>query len=112
MMILTSDIPSHDLPCLNVKFPDRPLGRCILDKDSGSNYGELEQTLINILDSHRTEFNRKEEKSQWAQRDWFTYMKEATYWQKMKLIGSIWSLLTIMFAIDLFFAIGGLCMLY
>ena len=41
LMLLTSDIPSYDLPLLNVKIPEKPLSRRLMDKDTGPIYDQL-----------------------------------------------------------------------
>ena len=46
-----------------------------------------------------SELYRNEEKTHMAQRDFVTYIKEATYWQKTKLIGSMLNFLVIVFVI-------------
>ena len=97
-MLLTSDVPSHDLPGLNV--PYKPFSNHILDEDSGLVYDEHEQTLTYMLESKQVEFYRKKEEFHWAQRDFVTYMKEDKYWLKMELIGFM---LSIVFAIHLCF---------
>ena len=77
LMLLTSDIPSYFLPGLNMKIPEKPLRK------------ELKQILKYILQNDDTMFHRNEVEFQWAQRDFLTYMMEATYWQKMELVGSM-----------------------
>ena len=67
LMLLTSNIPLYDLLGLNVKVSNKPLSSNIWDKDSGSTYSELEQTLKYMLETQDTEFYRNEE-FQWAQR--------------------------------------------
>ena len=59
LMLLTSDVPFYDLPCLNVKILDKPLRRWILDKDSGPIYGNVKQNLIDIAKNQNTEFYKK-----------------------------------------------------
>ena len=69
--------------------------------DSDPNDSELYQTLTYILNNQDTTFCRNKEKFQWAQLDFMTCIKEATYWLKTKFIGSMLSFLTIVFAIFL-----------
>ena len=83
LFLLTSDIQSYDLLGLNVKTPDRPLSKCIPDKDSGPTYGEFKWILTYMLEDQGTELCRNEEEFQLAQRYFVTNMNEATYWQKM-----------------------------
>ena len=45
----TSDIPSYELPGLNVKIRDKSLSSHILHKGSRSIYGELEHILTYML---------------------------------------------------------------
>ena len=67
-MFVTSDIPSYSLPVLNVKIPEKPISRRILQKESGSIYCELKEALTYILKNHATGFYRNEDKFHWAQR--------------------------------------------
>ena len=53
-MLLTSVVSSDDLPGLNIKIPEEPLSRRKLDKEAGSVYDELEQTLTYMLSSQDT----------------------------------------------------------
>ena len=39
LMFLTSEIPSYNLSGLNIKIPDKPLNRRILDEDTRPLYG-------------------------------------------------------------------------
>ena len=54
LVILSSDFSLYHLPGLNVKIPNRPLSRCMIDKDSVTNYGELEEILIYMLENQET----------------------------------------------------------
>ena len=49
-MLLILDIPLYDLLGLHVKIPDRPHSRHTLEKDSGSIYFQLQQSLTCILE--------------------------------------------------------------
>ena len=62
LMFLTSDMPSYNLPDLNVKIPDKLLSRRILDEDTGLIYGKLQHTLTYMLQNHDTQFYKKEDK--------------------------------------------------
>ena len=46
LMLLTSDVPSYDLPGLHVKIPNQTQSRKILERDTGPIYGELKQSYI------------------------------------------------------------------
>ena len=66
LMLLTSDVPSYNSPCLNVKVPDKPFRRWILDKDTSPMYSEHKQTLTYMSQNDDTEFYRNEEEFQWT----------------------------------------------
>ena len=57
-MSLTSDMPSYDLPEINVTVPNRPLSRFIIYKDSHPIYSEWTQTYM--LENQDTELYRNE----------------------------------------------------
>ena len=61
LMSLTSDVASYDLPCLNIKIPEKLLGRRMLEREAGPICSELEQTPAYLLDSKDTEFYWNEE---------------------------------------------------
>ena len=65
-MLLTSAILTYDLPCLNIKAPEKILNRRILDKESGPIYGSLTNIDAHVK-NHDTEFYRKEKKFQLLQ---------------------------------------------
>ena len=52
-----------------------------------------------MLQHDDTEFYRNEENFQWAQRDFLTYIMEATYSSKMELFGSMLTCLTTTFCV-------------
>ena len=54
----------------------------ILGEDTDSINAEHEQTPVNMLQHDITEPYRKEEEFQWAQREFLTYITEATYMKK------------------------------
>ena len=56
LMLLTSDIPSYYLSGLNVRFPEKPLYRRILDKEMSQICGELKQTFSYMLNNQDPEF--------------------------------------------------------
>ena len=85
-----------DLPSLNIKIPEKPLSIRIWDKETSQINVELKQKVTYVLKNHNTEFYRKEEEFQWAQRDFITWMPEATYLQKMELTGSMLGMFTIL----------------
>ena len=80
LMLLTVDILSCEIPGLTIKSQDKPPSRCIQNSDSGPVYGELKQTLTYMFDNQQTNFSTSEKEFQWAQRDFITYMNEATCW--------------------------------
>ena len=43
-LLLSSDNPSYHLPGLNVKIPQKPLSRSILDKETGLIHGKPEDS--------------------------------------------------------------------
>ena len=45
LRLLTCDVPSYDLPGLNVKIPEKPLSRKVLMKDISPINSKLKQTL-------------------------------------------------------------------
>ena len=57
-MLLTSDIPSDNLPGLNAKILGKVFSRRLLDKDMGLIYSELRKTLIYMLQHDDSEFYR------------------------------------------------------
>ena len=79
LMLLASNIPSYYLPDLNVKMPDMPLSRRILKEVKDLIYCELKHTLAYMLQHDDTDFYRNKEEFQWAQKDFFTHVMEATY---------------------------------
>ena len=103
LMLMTSNIPSYNLPGLNVKIPDKSLSRRKLEKDTGPIYCKPEQTLTYMSQHEFTELYRSiyrsKEEFQWAQRDFLIYIMKDTYWQKINLTGSMLSFLTIVFFI-------------
>ena len=60
-MLLTSEIPSYDLLCINVKIPEKPLSRQIQDKYSNPIYDAFVQTLRYTLNSIDIRFCGNEE---------------------------------------------------
>ena len=64
--------------------------------DARSLYVELKQTLRFKVNNQNIEIYRNG-----TQNDFMIYMKEATYWQKMKCTSSMLSFLTIVFVIFL-----------
>ena len=72
-----------------------------MTEDMGYIFGELEDTLASALQNYYIKVYRYEEEFQWAQRDFLMYIMEATYWQKMKFIGSVLRFLTNVFTIIL-----------
>ena len=54
LVLLTSNAPSYDLPCLNIEIPEKQLGRRILGKEASPICDELEQTLTYMLKSQDT----------------------------------------------------------
>ena len=90
LILLTVNIPSYE------KLPRKR----ILELESSPIFGKLEQTLTCMLNGQDTEVYRNEE-FQLAQRDFMTYMNEATYLQKIEVVGSVLSFLTIIFVIFL-----------
>ena len=56
LTFLALDIPSYDLPGLSVKIPHKGHQSNIVGKDSGPMYGDLEQTLIYMLENQVTNF--------------------------------------------------------
>ena len=78
LMSLTSDIPSYEIPGVNVKIPDRQLSRHIFDKDFGSMYGEPEQTVTCMLKNQDTKGYRKERNfNKHKETLWYTWGKPA-----------------------------------
>ena len=101
LILLTLHISSYDLPGLNVWTACKPLSSCILEKDSGTIYGECAQILIYTLESQETLFYRNKEEFQCVHSDIVIYMKEPTCWQRMELLWSMLSLQTVVFAVPL-----------
>ena len=60
-MLLTSCIPSYDLPGLNVKISEKTLRRRILNKKKSPIYNDLEQMLTYMLQNDNIRFYRNEE---------------------------------------------------
>ena len=66
LMLLTSDIPAYNFPCLNVIMLEKLQKRKIMNKESSQIDGENEKTLTYMLKNHNTMFYKNKEEFQWA----------------------------------------------